>query len=128
MKTDRQKLIKELDDLFSSFIRQRALLRTGGCERCLSFKPSHKNLQAAHYHSRRKLTTRWNIDNAIGSCGGCHMYLDSHPVEKIAFFQNLLGPVLFNLLNIQANSIYRVDLKNTKLYLTELLKELENDL
>ena len=124
--TDRQKMIRELDIMFSKIIRLRAIKTSGGCQRCLTPKIDYKSIQCCHYHSRRKLTTRWNESNAAGCCGGCHFYLDSHEAEKIAFFKTLLGDKAFEMVNIQANSIYRIDLKVIKLYLQAKLKEVEN--
>jgi len=125
LRTGRQKEIDQLDYMFSKIIRLRAIKRSGGCERCHSQKIDYKSLQCMHYHSRRKLTTRWNSDNAAGGCGGCHLYLDSHEAEKIEFFKNLLGKETFELVNIQANSVYRIDLQAIKLYLKQELAKLE---
>jgi len=114
-----------LDKLFSEFIRKRAMKNAGGCQRCKMPKLSHKNLQACHFHGRRKRSIRFDEDNAAGLCAGCHMYLDSQPIEKIEFFRNLLGQEAFDKLNTRAQFRHKVDEAATILYLREKLKELE---
>ena len=127
MKTERQKMIKKLDKLFSEYIRKRAIKRAGGCERCQTWKGSWKELDCAHYHSRRKYSTRWHELNACGLCGGCHFYLDSHPQEKIDFFRVLLNGD-FEKLNISAEMMARYsdnDYTLTAIYLKQKIKELK---
>ena len=100
-----------LDDLFSEYIRKRAMVRVGGCEKCKtmkfdttredgSTKPAYMQLEAAHYHGRGPHATRWDIDNSAGLCMGCHSYLDANPVEKTAWFKEQLGDEAFELLEL----------------------------
>ena len=132
-KTDRQKTIARLDVLFSGFIRKRAMQRVSGCERAKyvkGHKPTRdwKELDCAHRHSRRKLTVRWDERNAAGLCGGCHMYLDSHPEEQIEFFRNLLGEEEYEGLYIRANMTTKqslMDYNLIEIYLKQKIKELE---
>lgn len=63
---------KKLDTLFSKIIRS-----AGRCKRC----GSTFNLQCAHIISRRYHQVRWNLDNALCLCAGCHMYFTYHPLE-----------------------------------------------
>ena len=128
-KTDRQKQEKRLDDLFSRFIRKRAMQRVGGCERCESRKRSYKELQAAHFHSRRKHTTRWDIRNSAGLCGGCHQYLDSHIDAKREFAIKLLGEEEYERLYVLAEMNTKtspVDYILVELYLKHLLREYDH--
>ena len=80
-----------LDVLFSKFIRMRAMSRVGGCERCLHTKVDYKQLQCSHFHGRGKKSVRWDEDNSVGLCGGCHMYLTAHPTEHVRWFEERLG-------------------------------------
>lgn len=119
---------KRLDNLFSEYIRKRAMQRVGGCERCHSQKTSYKDLQTMHFHSRKKHTVRWDERDAAGGCGGCHLYLDSHPQEKIDFFRNLLGELEYDKLYIIANMTTKqspIDYNLLEIYFKQLLKELE---
>ena len=125
-KTDRQRQEKRLDDLFSRYIRKRAMQRVGGCERCKTLKRSYKELQAAHFHSRRKHTTRWDIRNSVGLCGGCHQYIDSNKEAKIAFEIECLGEEEYERLYVLAEMTTKqspVDCNLVELYLKQLLKE-----
>jgi 5-methylcytosine-specific restriction endonuclease McrA len=125
-KTDRQKQEALLDELYREYIRKRAMQRVGGCERCHTPKKSYLELQTAHFHSRNGHTTRWDIRNSIGSCGGCHMYLDNHEEEKIELEKHILGEEEYESLYILANLTTKqapVDLKLKDIELRELLKE-----
>lgn len=124
-KTDRQKQEKRLDDLFSLFIRKRAMQRVGGCERCGMPKRSYKELDAAHFHSRKKHTTRWDERNSVGLCGGCHQYLDSHIDAKKEFARKLLGDEEYERLYVLAEITTKqssVDYAMVELYLNQLIE------
>ena len=128
-----------LDVLFSEFIRRRAIISTGGCERCLTPKfdiqkedgsvlPAWKQLQTSHFHGRAKKSTRWDPDNACGICGACHMYLGAHPLEHVEFFRKRLTEQGLDLLNARARLPAKyIDKEAIRLYLekeTEYLKGL----
>ncbi len=80
-----------LDKLFSEYIRRRAMQRVGGCERCETPKVDFKQLQCCHFHGRSKKTVRWDEDNAVGLCYGCHSQIDSQITEKEALIKKILG-------------------------------------
>ena len=125
-----------LDKLFSQYIRMRAIIRVGGCERCFSPKfdiekdngktfPAWKQLQCSHFIGRGKRSVRFDSDNAIGICGGCHMYLTSHPLLHVEFFKQRLGEIEFDLLNARAHIPTRYLDKNTlSLYYKAKIKEM----
>ena len=97
-----------------------------GCQRCKTPKQSYKEIQTCHIHSRRKHTVRWDIRNAFGGCGGCHMYLDSHIDAKKEFARQLLGEEEYERLYVLAEMTTKtspVDYNLTELYLKELLKQ-----
>ena len=125
-KTDRQKMIDLLDDLYREYIRKRAMERVGGCERCREPKISYKDLDTAHFHSRNKLTVRWDPGNGAGLCGGCHRYIDSNKEAKIALEIQLLGEEEYERLYVLAEMTTKsspIDYKLIELSLRELLKE-----
>lgn len=126
----------KLDALFSEFIRKRAIIRTGGCERCLTPKcdvikedgsifPSYKQLQCSHFIGRGKQATRYDIDNGSGLCFGCHQYLSSHPLEHKDWFIAHLGKHKFNLLNSRVRLLDKIDRALIELYLEQKIKEVE---
>ena len=125
-KTDKQKQEVLLDQLYRDYIRMRAMKRVGGCERCHTRKRDYHELQAAHLHTRGGHTTRWDIRNGVGLCGGCHLYIDAHEQEKIDFGIQILGVEEYESLYVLAHMTTKqspVDLKLTEIILRELLKE-----
>ena len=129
MKAERKKQIKELIALFSEYIRKKAMIAVGGCERCGALKDSWKALQCAHCHDARIHATKFNELNAAGVCGGCHTFLDSHPTEMLAFFRARMTLVEWDALAIIAGMSSRnkrpLDYSLTKLYLKGRLNEVE---
>ena len=126
-KTERQKWVARLNALASEYVRRRAMVRCGGCERCHQGKVSWKNLQWAHYRSRNKHSVCWDESNAAGLCGGCHTHLDRNPYEKVEFFRILLGQEEFDRVNLRGEATMRsaaTDYKMIEIYLKEKIKEL----
>ena len=64
--TERTKWIKKLDKKWSETVKQ----RDGKCLRCYKTV----NLQSAHIFLRRHLGTRWDKNNGITLCAGCHLF------------------------------------------------------
>jgi len=125
IKSDRQKQIDRLDALYRELIRRRAMLRVGGCERCLAPKISYKQLDTAHLFGRGQ-TVRWDPRASAGLCGGCHRYIDTKDQEaKRQLGIKLLGEdyerlyVLAHMTSKQS----AIDLTLTEIYLKTLLKE-----
>ena len=123
-----------LDNLFSEFIRRRAILRVGGCERCLSKKhdhiredgstrPAYMELQCSHIIGRSTQVTRWDEDNAVGLCGGCHMYLEHHPIEHQEWFLVYLGHERYELLQARRRLGSKPDYETLSIYYKAKLKE-----
>lgn len=81
--------ISKADKLFSQYIRSRAKWI---CQRCgRKFKKNGPGLHCAHYWSRGRWITRFNQNNAIALCFGCHRYIDTHKEEKNKLFKRILG-------------------------------------
>ena len=81
MRTNRQKLITKLDILFSKKVRE-----IGHCEKC--FKET--NLQCAHIFSRRHKWLRYELNNGLCLCAGCHLYWwHMNPAEAIRWAQQI---------------------------------------
>lgn len=127
-RTDRQKAEDRLDALYSEYIRKRAMQLAGGCQRCKTSKRAYKELDTCHIHSRRKHTVRWDIRNAFGGCGGCHIYLDSHIDAKQEFARKLLGDEEYERLYVLAEMTTKqspIDYQMIELYLKQKIKELK---
>jgi len=117
--------LSPLDKLFSEFIRRRAIERVGGCERCLVGKTDYKQLQCSHFHGRAKKSVRWDEDNAVGLCAGCHMYLTSQPKEHFEWFKNYLGEDKLDLLSSRVRITHpKPDIELLTIYYKEKIKEI----
>ena len=128
--------IDPLDTLCSQYVRMRAIKLVGGCERCLCQKcdivkdngdvyPAWKRLQASHFISRSNRAVRYDPDNLVGLCFGCHQYLGSHPLEHVEFFKSRLGDKFDLLLARSRMSSKDIDKAALELYLKDKIKDLE---
>ena len=108
-----------LDKLFSDYIRKRA---NGVCEVCGN-PTEYKKLQTSHFFGRRNRQVRWNPDNAVAVCFGCHRKFHESPAYHYEWFTKHLGE-RFEYLQYQANMIQKLDLQAIELYLKEKIKEL----
>lgn len=111
-----------LDALFSKLIR----IKAGWiCERCgKNYENRPQGLHTAHMNSRRHISLRWEEDNAAAICFLDHQFLDSHPIEKIAFFKARVGERRFGEMYLRSKVPCRVDKSAVLLRLRARLKEL----
>ncbi len=73
MKKTRSKVVKELDRVFSLYIRQRDANLDGFVECFTCGRSNHwKKLQCGHFMSRARYSTRWDEENARPQCYGCN--------------------------------------------------------
>ena len=74
------KLKKELDAVFSKYIRQKYSDHTGAvsCYTCSVTKPL-KEMQNGHWIPRNILNTRFDEDNCRPQCTGCNMFNKGRP-------------------------------------------------
>lgn len=106
--------LEKLDILFSQFIR----LRDKTCQRC----GGSGGLQCSHFHGRRKRNVRWDEDNAVALCFGCHQYFTANPFEHTGWFENHLGVARFEWLAIRSIQIGKPDKEAIELYLKEKIQ------
>jgi len=94
-KTEFQRTIIRLGDLYSEYIRRRAIMRGQRCERCAmlgvgvilrdiekddgGILPAWRQLQTHHFFTCSNYTTRRDPHNGVGVCGGCHTYVQRNP-------------------------------------------------
>ena len=86
-------LRNKADKLFSLKVRE-----IGYCRRC----GQTTGLQCAHICSRRYLSTRWDLDNAMCLDSGCHIYFTHHPIEWDLFVISCIGEEKYNALKKRA--------------------------
>jgi len=70
------KLKKELDKVFSLYIRLRGATEEGvvQCFTCSRISHYKSGMQCGHFQSRRHHSTRWNETNCQIQCVKCNMY------------------------------------------------------
>lgn len=69
----RKNIVKELDKIFSLYIRQRKSKNNiAECYTC-GKKDHYKNLQCGHFISRKHYATRWNETNCQVQCYVCNV-------------------------------------------------------
>ncbi|MEA3272239.1 MAG: HNH endonuclease [Patescibacteria group bacterium] len=121
-KTNKKQLKKKLDKLW----REVALLKYGDkCEYYRCYKT--ENLNVHHIISRRKLTTRWDLDNAMVLCPLHHTLSNDAAHSDINFKDKILGKYpgfkairderWFTKLELKANTPQKLDLKLELIYL-----------
>jgi len=104
-KQTRTSRIKALDKMFSQYIRWRAGHK---CEYC---GKSPQRLDCHHgVTHRRYLNTRFEHDNAICVCVGCHWFLHDFPRINMEFFTKRIGSDRIEQLEILARSGQKADL------------------
>lgn len=80
-KRSRKSIVKQLDSVFSKFIRQRDSENDYcTCATCGVQKPI-KEMQAGHFMSRGKYSTRWDEENVHAQCQGCNMWKQGRQFE-----------------------------------------------
>lgn len=73
IKRENKSLPKKADDLWSKVVRQ-----VWACAVC--WKKEHLN--AHHIFTRHNKSTRWDLDNGICLCSGCHVFSDTFSAHK----------------------------------------------
>ncbi len=86
-KKTRSKVVKELDRVFSIFIRTRDANLDGFVE-CFTCGRSYhwKKIQCGHFMTRSRYATRWDMENARPQCYGCNVMQQGKQYE---FAKNL---------------------------------------
>lgn len=121
--------ITKTDRLFSNFIRDRD---GWNCQRCgkhydKSNTSDRQGLHCSHYYSRGKKSVRFEPDNCIALCYGCHK-LWGHGDERDkyeAFMRKKLGQTRWASLLIQSFQYHPKDDKMDKLIVEMLIKDYE---
>ena len=91
----RKNLIKELDTVFSHYIRLRyAKNEIAKCVTC-GKKDHWKKLQAGHFMSRANYSTRWDEDNVQVQCVGCNVYHSGEQYKYSLYLGNNLSEELY---------------------------------
>ena len=109
------------DKYFSKFIRTRDKWT---CQRCKT-KYKEGSLACSHFYGRRNESTRFEPDNCIALCYGCHKYFDETNREAYREFKlKQLGEKRFKSLQVQVNTFKKKDRKLEAIIWKEALKQL----
>lgn len=110
-------LNKQLDKLWSQAVRKR-----GYCEYC-GKRPPEVVLHAHHIFSRRHFATRWDIQNGISLCNGCHLYKAHKDIQEFAdWVTQHYGPDYIDDLRQKSRQMFDLS-KEEKTELIEQLKK-----
>ena len=117
--------ISSVDKLFSLLIRTRDKWT---CQRCFTkYEPPTMGLHCAHIFGRGLKNTRFDFENAVAWCYGCHSYMDSHPLDKYEWHRKRIGTRRFDALRLRSNNLKRPDYDLIEIGLKARLKELKEN-
>ena len=105
------------DKLFSKIIRSQ-----GFCTRCGEKK--YELLQPAHIYSRKFNSVRFDEDNTLCLCSGCHFWAHANPTEFTKWLETFIN---LDKLKEKKNQVVHYKLHNW-LDLETKLKEKLNDI
>lgn len=114
------------DSKFSEYIRTRD---NWTCQRCLrKYKEKSQGLHCSHFFGRRNESVRFDPENCVSLCFGCHKYFDEHDREAYREFKiKQLGEKQFELLTIKARTPKKKDRKMSYIIAQQLLNDLKNN-
>lgn len=118
------------DKLFSLYIRHRDKWTCQNCQ--VQVDPPTNYFDSAHLHSRSKKSVRFDEENAICLCKKCHVYFDGHSQWKLdphreelrVLFRKRLGQNKYDLLEMRASTLQKVDEKLIELQYILKLEEM----
>lgn len=87
------KIKKELDRVFSLYIRQRSASSTGTvmCFTC-GTKGHWKSMDCGHFQSRKHTNTRWNEQNCQVQCKSCNIFKSGEQYKFGIYLDQYYGP------------------------------------
>lgn len=91
----------------------------GKCERC----GKRDRLQCAHIISRTYMATRYDKENALSLCSGCHLWWHKEPILSARWLDKKY-PDRFDRVNFKRQAITKVDLEIVYLMLQHDAKKL----
>lgn len=113
--------ISNLDKKFSFFIRSRDGWM---CQRCFKkYIPPTSGLHASHFWGRANKSVRFDPENVVSLCFGCHQHFTANPAEHLAWFEKRLGERRYMALMIRKNKKEIFDPGIINIWLTEKLKQ-----
>ncbi len=118
--------LKKADKLFSRYIRERDMWI---CQRCgTRYNDNPQGLHCSHYFGRARFSTRFDPDNCVALCYGCHR-LWGHGDQRDQYqeyMERKLGKEGFKRLTLRANMYAKADWKAAEIYSQHLLNTLHD--
>lgn len=109
------------DKHFSLYIRTRDNFT---CQRC---KKKSESVACSHFFGRRIENTRFDPENCVALCYGCHKYFDETNREAYRDFKlEQLGEKRFNALKVRANTYKKKDRKMEAIIWREALRTIKS--
>lgn len=114
-------LNKQLDKLWSKKVREK-----GYCEYCLK-RPPEVVLHAHHIYSRKNYSTRWDLDNSVTLCNGCHLYKAHKDVQEFSdWVISHFGKEYIENLRKKAHTIVQYTKEDKLRMIKELQEKIDN--
>lgn len=106
---------KELDTIFSQFIRLRDADGNGICYCVTCGKPyPWKEIQNGHFISRSKLATRFDEDNCHAQCYGCNVCHYGEVIKYMLWMENQYGRQFVDKLIKKSEEIVKISIPQYK--------------
>ena len=126
------KLKKELDTIFSLYIRLRDATDEGMVQCFTCHKVSHykSGMQNGHFQSRKHLATRWDEENCQVQCVGCNMFKAGEQYKFSIALDSKYGEGKAEELELLARTIMkvsRIDYEEKISYYKDLVEKLKKD-
>jgi hypothetical protein len=126
------KLKKELDTIFSLYIRLREATDEGLVQCFTCHKVSHykSGMQNGHFQSRKHLSTRWDEENCQVQCVGCNLFKAGEQYKFSIALDGKYGEGTSQELQFLARQIHkvsRVDYEEKISYYKEAVDKLKKD-
>ena len=126
------KLKKELDTIFSLYVRLREATDEGlvQCFTCNKVSHYKSGMQNGHFQSRKHLSTRWSETNCQVQCVGCNMFKAGEQYKFSVALDSKYGEGTSEYLEFTARTIMkvsRIDYEEKISYYKDLVQKLKKD-
>tara|TARA_R110000824_G_scaffold10830_1_gene47398 strand:- start:3 stop:410 length:408 start_codon:yes stop_codon:yes gene_type:complete len=126
------KLKKELDAIFSLFIRLRDATDEGlvQCFTCRKVSHYKSGMQNGHFQSRKHYSTRWDETNCQTQCVGCNMFRAGEQYKFAIALESKYGEGTAEELEWLARTIMkvsRIDYEEKITYYKDLVEKIKKE-